>query len=154
MGTTFISHLTATPSRKEASSRTAESSHTGPRTPDCPWWSAIGSPLEAEASWESTTTEALAASATATPAGICGQGGGGTGGGFLHFFFSNILTNFGLIFCTPPPPGRPIPCPPMPAGTAKVQEDKQGAERMFGQVLTIRSWARMEPCLLLVSSTS
>ncbi len=31
MGTTFISQLTATPSRKEASSRTAESSHTGPR---------------------------------------------------------------------------------------------------------------------------
>ncbi len=100
MGTTFISHLTATPSRKEASSRTAESSHTGPRTPDCPWWSAIGSPLEAEASWESTTTEALAASATATPAGICGQGGGNFSISFL-VTYSQIL---GLFSAPPLPP--------------------------------------------------
>ncbi len=150
MGTTFISHLTATPSRKEASSRTAESSHTGPRTPDCPWWSAIGSPLEAEASWESTTTEALAASATATPAGICGQGGGE----FLHFFFSNILTNFGLIFCTLLPPDGQSHAHLCPLVPPKFKRTSRAPRECSCQVLTIRSWARMEPRLLLASSTS
>ncbi len=37
----------------------------------------------------------------------------------VNFLFNNVRTNFGLIYCCPPPPGRQTPGPPMIEDTCR-----------------------------------